>query len=429
MVVISASPTWTANIRHERTGAPSSRTVQAPQTPCSQPTCTPVKPTLWRRKSDSSVRVCATPVWACPFTLMSSVMTSVDMAALNARGGRQGRVEQRGQQDAAIAEGIVVIARDLDRLDSRPGSLFKYQVGRLCAAQRLFRLRQAQRNVGPTGDGGLHHVNVTTLVASDNSGSRGECEVPLSPGDLDEGGSGTRGDMRDPRGGNVLVLGKRRFERACDETRDRYPPLAGRRTQSNFRAERDENQGKLSAGIGEREASAHGPTVAHGAMRDVPDRFGEQRETRLYVPGVLKRHVSSERAKFDSDLVRVQESEFANAVDIDQHRRAHDSEIHHRHQTLASRQQARFAAVLAQDRDQFLLATRREILKGGRLQDRAPCSKRQIMPGVSGSSLMSAPVAASASSTALAIAAGADRALFSPAPLVPSSVKGDGTSW
>ena len=39
-----------------RTATPSSRTVQAPQTPCSQPTCVPVSPSRWRRKSVSSSR-------------------------------------------------------------------------------------------------------------------------------------------------------------------------------------------------------------------------------------------------------------------------------------------------------------------------------------------------------------------------------------
>ena len=35
---------------HERAGSPSNRIVQAPQTPCSQPTCVPVSPRSWRRK-------------------------------------------------------------------------------------------------------------------------------------------------------------------------------------------------------------------------------------------------------------------------------------------------------------------------------------------------------------------------------------------
>ena len=52
-VVISRSTAETANIRHERIGRPSTSTVQAPQTPCSQPTWVPVRPRSWRSASDS----------------------------------------------------------------------------------------------------------------------------------------------------------------------------------------------------------------------------------------------------------------------------------------------------------------------------------------------------------------------------------------
>src|SRR5690349_9462840 len=40
-----------ANIKHERADSPSNKIVQAPQTPCSQPTWVPVSPSPWRRKS------------------------------------------------------------------------------------------------------------------------------------------------------------------------------------------------------------------------------------------------------------------------------------------------------------------------------------------------------------------------------------------
>ena len=51
----------TASIRQERTMSPLTRTVQAPQTPCSQPTCVPVSCRCSRRKSArlSRGRTCA----------------------------------------------------------------------------------------------------------------------------------------------------------------------------------------------------------------------------------------------------------------------------------------------------------------------------------------------------------------------------------
>jgi hypothetical protein len=68
-VVISVPTADTANIRHARTGSPSTSTVQAPQTPCSQPTWVPVSPRSWRSASDSSRRA-GTVTWcATPFTV------------------------------------------------------------------------------------------------------------------------------------------------------------------------------------------------------------------------------------------------------------------------------------------------------------------------------------------------------------------------
>ena len=51
MVSTDASCACTASIRQERTISPLTRTVQAPQTPCSQPTCVPVSCRCSRRKS------------------------------------------------------------------------------------------------------------------------------------------------------------------------------------------------------------------------------------------------------------------------------------------------------------------------------------------------------------------------------------------
>ena len=107
-----------------------------------------------------------------------------------------------------------MIAHDLDRINARPGGLVEYHVGRLRAAERLFHRRQAERNAGPTGDRGLHHVDAATLVETDNGGRGGEREIAMPPGDLDESAvrrrSGTCGIRAEC---NVLVLGKRRFER------------------------------------------------------------------------------------------------------------------------------------------------------------------------------------------------------------------------
>ena len=61
---------------------PSICTVQAPQTPCSQPTCVPVAPSTWRRKSLSSMRGSAWPETVRP---LSVKLTRCSAACAQAR--------------------------------------------------------------------------------------------------------------------------------------------------------------------------------------------------------------------------------------------------------------------------------------------------------------------------------------------------------
>ena len=66
---ISAPLACTAKVRQERAALPSMMIVQAPQIPCSQPTCVPVRPSSWRRKSESSMRTLTSRSTASPFTV------------------------------------------------------------------------------------------------------------------------------------------------------------------------------------------------------------------------------------------------------------------------------------------------------------------------------------------------------------------------
>ena len=63
-----------ANIRQDRTGSPSTMTVQAPQTPCSQPIWVPVWPQSSRIASASVRRGSTLMAWSRP--LMLSVMST-----------------------------------------------------------------------------------------------------------------------------------------------------------------------------------------------------------------------------------------------------------------------------------------------------------------------------------------------------------------
>ena len=88
---IVAPSACTASVRHERTATPSSRTVQAPQTPCSQPTWVPVSPSSWRRKSDSSSRGSTSARRSTPLTGTSDHSACSSALRTTTRSGVGGR--------------------------------------------------------------------------------------------------------------------------------------------------------------------------------------------------------------------------------------------------------------------------------------------------------------------------------------------------
>ena len=69
MVSTVAPSHCTASIRQPRTISPFTRTVQAPQTPCSQPTWLPVSAKSSRRKSTSVLRASTRSLTRSPLTV------------------------------------------------------------------------------------------------------------------------------------------------------------------------------------------------------------------------------------------------------------------------------------------------------------------------------------------------------------------------
>ena len=91
----------TANIRQERALSPSTSTVQAPQTPCSQPTCVPVRPSVWRRKSASSKRGSTARGEATPLTVTVMSRVLLMRRSLRAATRRRAPGPRARRRDAA----------------------------------------------------------------------------------------------------------------------------------------------------------------------------------------------------------------------------------------------------------------------------------------------------------------------------------------
>ena len=101
----------TASIRQARAGAPSIWIVQAPQTPCSQPTCVPVAPSSWRRKSVSSMRGSASASTARPLSVKRTRCAGRRSVAALARLLDRGAAHAADEVAAVACGGMQVVAR------------------------------------------------------------------------------------------------------------------------------------------------------------------------------------------------------------------------------------------------------------------------------------------------------------------------------
>src|SRR5262245_26995141 len=157
---------------------PSSSTVQAPQTPCSQPTWTPVSPSSWRRKSDSSMRGCTAATSSRPLTRIRTEVRSVDTMRLRAgRGGIEGPLQHGSQQLLAVPGRIEAILLHFNSVYDRPRRFLDEARGRPLPHQRLLGRMQPDGGAGSAGDPGAHVLHAVVGVEIDSGSGGSKCEV------------------------------------------------------------------------------------------------------------------------------------------------------------------------------------------------------------------------------------------------------------
>src|ERR1700685_2363618 len=125
-VVTSQPSAWTANMRHDPTARPSTMTVHAPQTPCSQPTWVPVRLRWCRRKSLSNSRTdtFARLAFELTFKLISRVFTTLPLS----RRGRTLRINDSvGERpEARVQRGLEQGRADNPRCRECPNSVRRH---------------------------------------------------------------------------------------------------------------------------------------------------------------------------------------------------------------------------------------------------------------------------------------------------------------
>src|SRR6185503_9841889 len=123
MVVSRYPSACTASIRQDLAGSPSTRIVQAPHTPCSQPACVPFRPIVSRRQSSSVERGSTSTSTVPPLTCNSTRMPASGclVACVEDRAARQGggNALAIGGAGVEVIYGLEVLGGGCDRVAHR----------------------------------------------------------------------------------------------------------------------------------------------------------------------------------------------------------------------------------------------------------------------------------------------------------------------
>src|SRR5215470_1846625 len=191
MVVSSWPFACTASIRQERTGMPSSCTVQAPQTPCSQPTCVPARSNSWRRKSLSSIRP-STPPRRYSVPLTESAMSWRSGGIGGPLIGRSQRPARDHARDVALViAGGVDIAGRRNRLLHPGGSFVEELVAADLSDQTAGCVAGIHRRLADPAQREPDIRTAAVLIDRDDGSNAGDGKIAPASGNLHEAASAT----------------------------------------------------------------------------------------------------------------------------------------------------------------------------------------------------------------------------------------------
>src|SRR5437660_3573399 len=235
-VVTAAPSAWTASIKQARTLWPSTSTVQAPHTPCSQPMWVPVSPRSSRRKSTRSRRGSTVSWYAIPLTFISISRMFVSRARLAISpplpaGPLPGLPHRSNRQNAGDVTPVVsrrlgVVARG-DRLLHRAGRRPQCVLGDTRALQDPLRLPHAERGAADPADSDPDPRALLPVPLEEDTHA-GEREVARAPAHLEEhAATAGRGDRHADLGQELAGV-ERAGEGTPEEVGGRDGPRAPR---------------------------------------------------------------------------------------------------------------------------------------------------------------------------------------------------------
>src|ERR1700733_5276173 len=177
------------SIRQERTATPSKITVQAPHTPCSQPTCVPASRRSWRRKSLSSIRDSTVRRCCVPFTVTVTSCMSVATLRSRVRLGERALRQHTSEMPLEFLAGVDAAAR-IDGALNQFTRLIDLRRVKRPADKRQAGVFGQDRFVASVAEGNLRFGASSIVIDSHDAGHADEREIAASARHLREAGAG-----------------------------------------------------------------------------------------------------------------------------------------------------------------------------------------------------------------------------------------------
>nr|CAI0337328.1 hypothetical protein SHINE37_41182 [Rhizobiaceae bacterium] len=374
--------------------------MHAPQTPCSQPTCVPVRPSAWRRKSLSSMRGSTVAVWTTPFTLTLRVVFFSGICSVLAKRGPPPGIAQRAPRQRAgkmpaIVGGRMDVGVGMQAPLQRLRHVLQQRLRNRLAFDACLDFRQAQRRLAHA-----HHAETDVARHAVDDAQRrrhaGKGKIAVAPRELLEAPARVERQRVDFDRGDELVRLERCHQRADEEVRGGDLPLAPDRERRNRPVKEERHHRHLRGRIGMADAAAERAAIAHRQMRNMMHGIVQDRDVPVH-ERIRRRHaVPDRRPDAQTFAVFLDTVEAGDAVDVDQDRGLHQAEIDHRHEALAARDDLAVAARGGKGFGGLGCRCRGEIVEGRRLhfaavRRKGACRHRPAARRIAESLVIAAP--------------------------------------
>ncbi len=193
----------------------------------------------------------------------------------------------------------------------------------------------------------------TLGVECDDGGASGKRIVAVSSRDFFESATGPIANTRNGNFYQELISVQCRRKETREEFIGGNPPIVPEAPCPQPGLKSHGHGWQLCGGIGMREASTHGASVANREVRNERHRFVEKRCREAHERTAFNVTLTGQPTQNKLPFFLFDVRELANLIDIDEHGRSRETEVHCRNQTLPARKRFGLITVFGQKVEPF----------------------------------------------------------------------------